>query len=74
MITLDDVLHVWFEDDGLCITLKDGRKSKALFADYPRLLNATKEQRENYTASHYGLHWPDIDEDLSFDGFDYRRS
>jgi len=34
-----------------------------------RLRYATKEQRTNYEADEYGLHWEDIDEDLSFEGF-----
>lgn len=35
-----------------------------------RLRNATQEQRENFevTPSGYGIHWPDVDEDLSIDG------
>ena len=39
------------------------------FNDYSRLRYATKEQRANYEADEYGLHWEDIDEDLSFEGF-----
>ena len=35
-----------------------------------RLRNATQEQRENFevSPSGYGIHWPDVDEDLSVDG------
>ena len=35
-----------------------------------RLANATPEQRENFEVSPagYGIHWPDVDEDLSIDG------
>ena len=36
---------------------------------FPRLYNATDAQRQNYTLSHFGIHWPDIDEDLSYEGF-----
>jgi hypothetical protein len=37
---------------------------------YPRLLNATQEQRDHWELSGagYGIHWPDIDEDLSTEG------
>ena len=30
---------------------------------------ATDEERKKYTLSYFGIHWPEIDEDLSFDGF-----
>lgn len=40
-----------------------------MFEDYPRLRNATKEQRENIEHDCFGIHWPDLDEDLSFEGF-----
>lgn len=54
------------------IYLKDGKgdiKSHPL-AWFPRLLNATKEQRENFTISPFGIHWEALDEDLSLEGFD----
>ena len=35
---------------------------------YPRLLNATSGQRANYELSPLGVHWPDVDEDLSIEG------
>ena len=37
---------------------------------YPRLLNASKAQRENWMicGGGYGIHWPDVDEDLSTEG------
>jgi hypothetical protein len=41
-----------------------------LAAQSPRLARATQQQRENVAVSPagYGLHWPEIDEDLSIDG------
>ena len=36
---------------------------------FPRLQNATIEQRENYELSPFGIHWEELDEDLSFEGF-----
>lgn len=35
---------------------------------YPRLLNATPAQRQNYEIMPMGIHWPDVDEDLSIHG------
>jgi hypothetical protein len=36
---------------------------------FPRLDNASEEERQNYTFSPFGVHWHELDEDLSFDGF-----
>ena len=37
--------------------------------DYPRLKEASTEQLQNYTTDAFGISWPELDEDLSFDGF-----
>jgi Protein of unknown function (DUF2442) len=52
----------------LTITLKDGRKITTPFWWYPRLPKATPKQRANYELWPFGVHWPDIDEDLSVAG------
>jgi Protein of unknown function (DUF2442) len=36
---------------------------------FPKLMNATMEQRANFTLSPFGIHWEDLDEDLSLEGF-----
>lgn len=63
-------LKVWFDDDNIWLGLEDGRQVSAPLAFYPRLLNATKEQRENYEliGPGIGIHWEDLDEDLSVEG------
>ena len=63
-------VKVWFDDDNIWLGLEDGRQVSAPLAFYPRLLNATKEQRENYelTGPGIGIHWEDLDEDLSVEG------
>lgn len=63
------VRNIWLTDTSVWIELNDGRKAEEPFAEYHRLANATGEQRRNYKLSHFGIHWPEIDEDLSFDGF-----
>jgi hypothetical protein len=47
--------------------LADGRVITVPLAWYPRLANATAEQRANWRVSGggFGVHWPDVDEDLS---------
>jgi hypothetical protein len=54
----------------LTVDLVDGRTISVPLAWYPRLLDATPEQRQNWQVSGggYGIHWPDIDEDLSTEG------
>ncbi len=65
----EQVAKVWLTETGVWIELTDGRRAQELFSDYSRLKNADKSQRENYRLSHFGIHWSDIDEDLSFEGF-----
>ncbi|MBZ5533028.1 MAG: DUF2442 domain-containing protein [Acidobacteriia bacterium] len=64
------VAEVAFSGDALSVTLKDGRTITVPLTWYPRLLQATAEQRDNWKVSGggYGIHWPDLDEDLSTEG------
>ena len=57
-------------DDELGICLSDGRRVFAPLVWYPRLLYATREQRQNWRliGDGEGIHWADIDEDLSVAG------
>ena len=49
----------------LIVTLRDGRKIATPLAWYPRLNDASPRQRANYEIMPMGIHWPEIDEDLS---------
>lgn len=64
------VVEVSFSEDTLSVDLADGRTITVPLTWYPRLLNATKAQRKNWeiAGGGYGIHWPDIDEDLSTEG------
>ena len=64
------VKDVHLTEDTLAVDLVDGRTIIVPLAWYPRLLEATAEQRLNWKLSGagYGIHWPDIDEDLSTEG------
>ena len=61
---------ITFMGDFLCLYLTDGREIRVPLEFYPRLKKATKKQRENYAVigQGTGIHWPDIDEDLSVEG------
>ena len=52
----------------LVVTLMDGRKIATPLDWYPRLQRATPTQRQNYEIMPMGIHWPDVDEDLSVAG------
>ncbi|QDM17582.1 DUF2442 domain-containing protein [Tardiphaga sp. vice352] len=52
----------------LIVTLRDGRKIATPLDWYPRLNAASAAQRANYEIMPMGIHWPEIDEDLSIAG------
>ena len=56
--------------DELCVDLVDGRSVSVPLAWYPRLLHGSESERANWriSAGGYGIHWPDLDEDLSVEG------
>ena len=67
----EQVRGVHFTSDTLAVDLADGRTIVVPLLWYPRLLEATPEQRSRWKVSGagYGLYWPEIDEDLSTEGF-----
>ena len=56
--------------DALIVDLMDGRTITVPLAWFPRLAGATAEQLANWetAGAGYGIHWPDLDEDLSTEG------
>ena len=64
------VADVEVTEDALSVRLMDGRTISVPLVWYPRLFNATEAQRSNWQISSggYGIHWPDVDEDLSTEG------
>ncbi|PRB82073.1 DUF2442 domain-containing protein [Pseudomonas sp. MYb185] len=63
-------MNVVIDDSRLTVELMDGRLIDVPLAWYPRLANATPEQRNHWelAGAGYGIHWPDIDEALSTEG------
>ena len=57
-----------FDDDSFWVDLEDGRTLGIPLAWFPRLLHATPAQREAVSLSRAGLHWEEIDEDISIAG------
>jgi hypothetical protein len=59
---------VEFTTTELVVTLHDGRRIVTPLSWYPRLASASAERRSNYEIMPMGIHWPDLDEDLSIAG------
>lgn len=62
--------RVEFTDDDMIVSLVDGRRIMVPLIWFPRLMSATRRQREHYEilGDGEGIHWPEIDEDLSVAG------
>ena len=54
-------------DDRILVVLADGREIAVPLVWFPRLADATAEQRKNWRLIGHGrgIHWPEIDEDIS---------
>lgn len=72
LVTERDVFaeSVQFSEDSMTVHLDDGRALSVPLAWYPRLLNGTRKERENLELIGHGegIHWPDLDEDVSVEG------
>jgi hypothetical protein len=63
-------------DDSLTVDLNDGRTISAPLAWYPRLLHGSPAERRNwrFIGDGEGIHWPDLDEDISIENIVYGQS
>jgi hypothetical protein len=61
-------MAVRFDEDTMWVELTDGRTLGVPLAWFPRLLHATPAQRDRVELSRVGLHWDEIDEDISVAG------
>lgn len=61
------IVEMHITDDTVTVDLADGRSISVPLAWYPRLLHGTPTERKNYRilGSGDGIHWPDLDEDVS---------
>ncbi len=64
------IIHVAITDDTLSIDLEDGRSIEIPIGWYPRLAYGSPAERANLQISGagYGIHWPDLDEDIGVEG------
>ena len=61
-------LAVRFDENMMWVDLEDGRTLGIPLAWFPRLFHATPEQRVDFELSRCGIHWDEIDEDISIAG------
>ena len=62
------ISRVWVDATHVYAETTSGIRASYAFSDWPRLANATEEERQDFHLSYSGIHWPQIDEDLSFEG------
>ncbi len=69
-LDLPKIREVRVTEDTLSVDLEDGRTISVPLAWYPRLAYATPEERRRFeiVGAGYGIHWPDLDEDISVEG------
>ena len=70
-ITIPDAMTIEVTGDNLTAELSDGRTISVPLSWYPRLVHATPAERNNWEliGTGKGIHWPNLDEDLSAEGF-----
>jgi len=69
-IRMSEALNVLLTDDTLSVDLSDGRSISVPIAWFPRLLHSTEQKRNNWRliGRGQGIHWEDLDEDISIEG------
>jgi hypothetical protein len=65
------ITEIWFDADYIYGKDDGGQQYKQSLLWYPRLKNATDAERTNYTFGFSGIHWRNLDEDVSFESFGY---
>jgi hypothetical protein len=67
---IPEALDVLLTDDTLSVDLSDGRSISVPIAWFPRLFHSTEQERNNWRliGRGQGIHWEDIDEDISIEG------
>lgn len=65
---VDKVESAAYRDGRIVVSMESGVEIRFPVSGNPRLSAGTPEQLNNIEVSPFGLHWPDLDEDLSFRG------
>jgi hypothetical protein len=69
-IKIPEVMNLLLTDDTLSVDLSDGCSISVPVAWFPRLLHSSEQERNNWRliGKGHGIHWEDIDEDISVEG------
>ena len=69
-LALPRIVDLKVTDDTLSVALEDGRTISVPIVWYPRLSYGTATERANFQigGAGYGIHWPDLDEDIGIEG------
>lgn len=65
------IIKIWFKGDYLYGEDDSGKTYRQSLLWYKKLRSATDEEREQYTFGFDGIHWRNLDEDVSFESFAY---
>jgi hypothetical protein len=65
---LDSASNASYRDGQIVIVMRSGKELRFPASANPRLAKGTREQLNHIELSPFGIHWPDLDEDLSFRG------
>mgnify|MGYP002621919696 CR=1 FL=1 len=68
------IKQIWFDGDYIYGLADNGETYCQSLLWYPRLRSASSEERSHYTFSTIGIHWRQIDEDISFESFGYKET
>lgn len=66
-----DIKKIWFEGDYIYGEGDNGKTYRQSLLWYPRLREANNEERAKYSFGMCGIHWRNLDEDISFESFEY---
>lgn len=69
-LKISKIINVYITEDTLSVDLEDGRSLSFPIGWYPRLAYGSETERNNFQISSagYGIHWPDLDEDIGIEG------
>ena len=69
-IEIQRIIGVAVTENTLTVDLEDGRTLSVPIGWYPRLAHGTAEERNRFeiAGGGYGIHWPDLDEDIGVEG------
>ena len=65
------ILEIWFDADYIYGRDENGKEHRQSLLWYPKLRDASDEERNQYTFGLGGIHWRVLDEDISFESFEY---